>query len=136
MNGSGGAWKSSDNEAVGVSNGDGLRPVTRDGLNARNAERVVIQVNNFGDFTLNGRNNGGDVGNSGGFGQTSQRNRSIGAHEKGIGIVGNVQIGIVFGRVRPFLVFLAVTWFREDHFAATIWYVLATIWKWLTHPVV
>jgi hypothetical protein len=68
LNGSGGAWKSSDNEFVRIANRDNLIGIGGDGLNAGNAEGVIIQVDNLSNFTLNRGDNRGNIGYGGGFG--------------------------------------------------------------------
>ena len=79
--------------------------VSQDGANGGNTKRIGSQVNNLGNFTLNGGNDTRDVIDGGGFGQTGKADRRIRANKEGVGVIRNVQIGIVLGGVGSLLVF-------------------------------
>lgn len=105
MNGGGSSWKGGHHQFIHTAYLDGLRGVGRNRGDGGNTKRIGSNVDNLGDFALDGGDDTRDVIHGGGFGQTGEANRGIRANKEGVGVVRNVQIGIVLGGVGSFLVF-------------------------------
>jgi hypothetical protein len=111
------AVKRGNIELVGFPNGHDLVGIGKNGADSGDTKRIGIQINDFGDFTIHSRDNTGNVGDSTRFGETGERDGNVGANKEGVRVVRNIEVCIVFGGIRPFLVRIAVAWFGDENFS-------------------
>ena len=84
LNRSGCICESGNDELIRIPNGDGLSGVSGNGLDARDTERVIRQINHFCHLTLDRGDNTRNIGHRCGLGKTGKGDGGVGRDEKGI----------------------------------------------------